>query len=57
MKKHKNVLQNDNSSNFKASKEGILNEVLRFFINEMIPLKKVESPHLKRLLIGTFSHN
>lgn len=36
------------------SKPAVLNEVIRFFVNEMVPLKKVESPHLKRLLLGVY---
>lgn len=34
------------------TKDKIFDEIVRFFVNEMIPLKKVESPHLKRLLLG-----
>lgn len=43
----------DNSNEGSGLKmDKILDEVVRFFLNEMIPLKKVESPHLKRLLLG-----
>lgn len=34
------------------TKDKIFDEIVRFFVNEFIPLQKVESPHLKRLLLG-----
>lgn len=34
------------------SKSDLLDEVIRFIIKENIPVVKVESPHLKRLLEG-----
>lgn len=35
-------------------KTDLLDEVLRFIIKENIPVAKIESPHLKRLLEGRF---
>lgn len=52
IKKHakgkENKSQQQNAARaHKISKSAVLDEVVRFFVNEMIPLKKVESPHLK----------
>lgn len=41
----------------KLTKSELLYEVLRFIIKENIPVVKVESPHLKRLLGGNFRQN
>lgn len=37
----------------RLTKLQLLDEVLHFVIKENIPVRKVESPHLKRLLAGT----
>lgn len=42
----------DSNAGSASKKNQILDEIVRFFLNEMIPLAKVESPHLKRLMLG-----
>lgn len=54
---HMNTRSFDGSTSRNSSritKSTVLDEVLRFFVNENIPLHKVESPHLKRLLLGAY---